>query len=60
MCIMQTVLFATMAILGIAGTIGSIIAAGEFAAWQVGFAVISALLIALTHISVRELKACNN
>lgn len=61
MCIVQTTFFATMAGLSIAQTIGSIIAAGEFAAWQVGFAVISVLLIALTHISVRELiRECNN
>lgn len=59
MCIVQIIFFATMAGLSIAQTIGSIIAAGEFCAWQVGFALISVLLTALTHISVRELKECN-
>lgn len=59
MCIVQVIFFATMAGLSIAQTIGSIIAAGEFYAWQVGFGLISVLLAALTHISVRELKECN-
>lgn len=59
MCIAQVIFFATIAGLSVAQTIGSIIAAGEFCAWQVGFALISVLLIALAHISVRELKECN-
>lgn len=59
MCIMQVIFFATMAGLSIAQTIGSIIAAREFYAWQVGFALISVLLAALTCMSVRELKECN-
>ena len=57
--ILQVAFFAIMAGLSIAQTIGSIIAAGEFAVWQVGFALISVLLTVLTHISVRELKECN-
>lgn len=59
MCIVQVIFFAIMAGLSIAQTIGSIIAAGEFAVWQVGFGLISVLLTILTHISVRELKECN-
>lgn len=60
MCIMQVVLFTTMTVLSIAGTVAAIIAAGEFCVWQIGFALISVLLTALAHISVRELKECNN
>lgn len=55
MLIIQVLFYSTLAGLSLFQTIYSCILAGQFYAWQVGFAAISILLVTLVAMSVREL-----